>query len=164
MKPCHIDGVLFCLITFFTAVSGSLMSDGAAKHIPETMLWWSQQFSLWCNATVLGLKMYRSTSYAKYRDVEDVKMVRKTENEEAVQAAATVATVKSILPSPLPPQTVPTPPEVSKTIAVAMGFAIVWMCISAGCTHKPSTLAVTPEQSAETVNRLEQQIKTNLSK
>lgn len=88
LKPCHIDGIIFCCIAFFGSMAASLSTDDAAKYIGASTLWYEKNISTAIGATCLALKMYRSTTYAKYRDVEDRKLVAKADADAKALADA----------------------------------------------------------------------------
>lgn len=164
MKPVTFDGALLMVLAMGPALIGWICGDEAAKFMPDWVIFYLKGLLAVAIVGVGALKSFRSTQFAQYKangggDPSYTGVVLPT-----APPVVTTKTTTTITP-PLPPPPQPAPVEaVAKTIVVVIGFAVVWMFISAGCTHKPSTLAVTPEQSAETVNRLEQQIKTNLNK
>ena len=67
VPPMFIDGLLFVMMAFLTAIAMRLASDDAAKYIEPKTLWW---LVTWLGASIQGLqafKMYRSEGYARHR-------------------------------------------------------------------------------------------------
>lgn len=58
---------LYCAIAFFTALSGGMSTDEAAKYISPVVLFWIRTVCTVSGATLLAAKMFLSTSYADYR-------------------------------------------------------------------------------------------------
>jgi hypothetical protein len=66
VKPMYVDGALYVGIAFFAALSAMFGSDEAAKYIAPETLFWTRGFCSVVAATLLALKMYRSTGFADH--------------------------------------------------------------------------------------------------
>ena len=81
-----IDGLLFVAIALFTSLSASVSSDEAAKYIDAQTLFWFKMFLSASAATVLALKMYRSTTFSEHQEVkkEEKKAEQKKEEDTKI--------------------------------------------------------------------------------
>ncbi len=61
-----IDGIIYALIALFTALSAAFTTDDAAKYIAPYILFWCKTGCTINSATLLAIKMYRSTAYAEH--------------------------------------------------------------------------------------------------
>jgi hypothetical protein len=67
MKPVTFDGWTYVLIAFFGAVAAAFATDDAAKYIDPAPLWLLKNLCTAISASLLALKMFRSTAYADYK-------------------------------------------------------------------------------------------------
>ena len=69
MKPSgmFIDGATYVLIAFCTAMSAAFGTDEAAKYISPVWLFWLRLIFNSFGASLLALKMYRSTGFADHK-------------------------------------------------------------------------------------------------
>lgn len=63
----YIDGCLYVFIAFFGAVTAAMGSDEAAKWISDVWLFWIRTACTSVGASLLALKMYRSTGFADHK-------------------------------------------------------------------------------------------------
>jgi hypothetical protein len=63
-----IDGTLYVLIALGTANSAALSTDMAAKYIDAQILFYIQWINGSMGASLLALKMFRSTAFAQHQD------------------------------------------------------------------------------------------------
>jgi hypothetical protein len=66
VTPMYVDGALYVAIAFFGALAALFSSDEAAKYLSPEALFWTRGGCGVVEATVLSLKMYRSTSFADH--------------------------------------------------------------------------------------------------
>lgn len=69
----YLDGWLYVLIAFFGAWAACLSSDEAAKWIADWLLFWLRSSCSCISASLLALKMYRSTSFAEHQAEKKMK-------------------------------------------------------------------------------------------
>jgi hypothetical protein len=65
MTPVFIDGATYVAIALFTALATSFGSDEAAKYVCPQALFWIRLACGAISASLLALKMYRSTAFAE---------------------------------------------------------------------------------------------------
>lgn len=66
IPPVFIDGLTYVLIAFFGSVATGLGTDDAAKYVSPEALFWLRMFCGAMGATLISLKMYRSTAYSDH--------------------------------------------------------------------------------------------------
>ena len=64
----YLDGALYCGIAFFGALAAGFGSDEAAKYVAPAMLFWLRTACGVSSATLLALKMFRSTAFADHKN------------------------------------------------------------------------------------------------
>lgn len=62
----YLDGGLYILIALFTALNSAFGSDEAAKYIADWVLFWLRTACQAAVASLLALKMFRSTAFASH--------------------------------------------------------------------------------------------------
>ena len=67
LQSVTIDGWTYVLIAFFGAWASAFASDDAAKWIAAVVLFWLKWGCASISASLLALKMYRSTQFADHR-------------------------------------------------------------------------------------------------
>ena len=65
LHPSTIDGSLYVGIAVFGAIIACINTDEAAKYLQPEILFWLRTTCSVCSASLLALKMYRSTGYAQ---------------------------------------------------------------------------------------------------
>lgn len=68
MNHASFDGLIYVLIALFGATGAALGTDDAAKYIEPATLWYAKSICNAIAASLLALKMYRSTTYSDARD------------------------------------------------------------------------------------------------
>lgn len=86
IPPVFIDGMIYGLLALFAALSSSFGSDEAIKFIKPVWLFALKTTCTSTGATLLAIKMFRSTSYS--------------EHQQKKKDEATSFFVKSNLPNP----------------------------------------------------------------
>jgi|ERR1044071_10006759 hypothetical protein len=71
LQPVAIDGWTYVLIAFFGAWAAALSTDEAAKYIAPVCLFWMRSVCASLSASLLALKMFRSTAYAEALKAKD---------------------------------------------------------------------------------------------
>jgi len=66
VSPMYVDGALYVGIAFFAALAALFGSDESAKYLQPEPLFWTRGGCSVTSATLLALKMYRSTSYSDH--------------------------------------------------------------------------------------------------
>ncbi len=66
-----IDGSTYVLIAFFGALSASMGSDEAAKWMEPVTLFWVRTICGAIGASLLAVKMFRSTSFANHLKAQE---------------------------------------------------------------------------------------------
>ena len=67
VPPMFLDGMLYCLISYFTVWVNTISSEDAAKYIePQTLFYLKAHLSSIAQA-FLAIKLFRSTSYADHK-------------------------------------------------------------------------------------------------
>lgn len=67
ITPTVLDGWTYVLIAFFGAWALSFAQDDAAKYMSPFILWLCKSVCGSISASLLALKMFRSTTYADYK-------------------------------------------------------------------------------------------------
>ena len=67
IPPVFIDGLTYALIALFGALSSSFGSDEAKQFIKPVWIFGIKTFCASCGATLLAIKMFRSTSYSEHQ-------------------------------------------------------------------------------------------------
>lgn len=67
MKPVVFDGWIYVLIAFFGAAAATFATDDAAKYVDPPLLWAARNLCTAVSASLLALKMFRSTAYADFK-------------------------------------------------------------------------------------------------
>lgn len=67
LPPVFIDGLTYALIALFGALTTSFSSDEATHFIRAAWLFGIKTFCASCGATLLAIKMFRSTSYSEHQ-------------------------------------------------------------------------------------------------
>lgn len=62
----YVDAALYMGIAFFTALTGALATDEAAKFIVPPLLWYIRTAATTLLATTAALKMFRSQAFSDY--------------------------------------------------------------------------------------------------
>jgi hypothetical protein len=71
MSPVAVDGWIYVLIAIFGTLTASFSSDDAGKYIPAMSLFYIKSFCAAAGAGCLALKMYRSTTFAEYKQAKN---------------------------------------------------------------------------------------------
>lgn len=106
LKPCHLDGLLFVGIAFFTTGLQCLADSDTAQFMSPVILWCMKKAMIVACAVCVALKAYRSTDYgdqkrkdhaseAKTQAVTDAAIVR---SEKILNEAATSGTIVTTTP------------------------------------------------------------------
>lgn len=66
VTPMYVDGALYVGIAFFGALAALFSQDEAAKYLQPEALFWVRGSCAVFSATLLSLKMYRSTAFAEH--------------------------------------------------------------------------------------------------
>lgn len=75
VSPVFLDGTLYILIAMFGALTAAFSSDEAAKYLEDETLFWVRTICGTTSATLLALKMFRSTSYAEHQERKEQEQV-----------------------------------------------------------------------------------------
>lgn len=70
-QPVVFDGLLYVAIAVFGYLNTTFGSDEAAKFLSPVSLFWTRTIVGAFAAGALGLKMYRSTTFAEYRQAKN---------------------------------------------------------------------------------------------
>jgi hypothetical protein len=71
LQPVVFDGIVYFAIAVFGYLNTSFGSDEAAKYISPLALFWLRESCGAIAAGALALKMYRSTTFAEYRQAKN---------------------------------------------------------------------------------------------
>lgn len=63
-----IDGSIYVLLAFIGANSAALSSDMAAKYLDAELIFYTQWINNAMGASLLALKMFRSTGFAQHQE------------------------------------------------------------------------------------------------
>jgi hypothetical protein len=99
MNHATFDGLIYVLIALFGATGAALGTDDAAKYIEPATLWYAKSICNAIAASLLALKMFRSTTYSDARDA--INGVSKVQTSPPIvppetSAGATVAKVGGV--------------------------------------------------------------------
>lgn len=67
IPPVFIDGMIYGLLALFAALATAFGSDEAVKFIKPVWLFGFKTFFAASGATLLAIKMFRSTSYSEHQ-------------------------------------------------------------------------------------------------
>lgn len=70
IPPVFIDGLTYVLIAFFGAWAATFSTEEAAKYISPQVLFWLRAVCASSGATLLAMKMFRSTSYSDHQQAK----------------------------------------------------------------------------------------------
>lgn len=70
-RPVVFDGLIYALIAACAAMTASMSSDDAAKFIAPLVLFWIKTTAAVTGSTLLAVKMYRSTTFAEYKQAQN---------------------------------------------------------------------------------------------
>lgn len=71
LQPVIFDGVIYFLIALFGYLSTAFGSDEAAKYVTPIVLFWTKTIIGSLAAGTLAIKLYRSTTFAEYRQAKN---------------------------------------------------------------------------------------------
>lgn len=71
MNHAAFDGLIYVLIALFGATGAALGTDDAAKYIEPATLWYAKSICNAIAASLLALKMFRSTTFADAKDAQN---------------------------------------------------------------------------------------------
>lgn len=70
-RPVVFDGLIYALIAGCAALATSMNTDDAAKFIAPMVLFYTKTVASVLGATLLSVKMYRSTTFAEYKQAQN---------------------------------------------------------------------------------------------
>lgn len=67
VKPVWVDGTIYVLLALSAAVGLTFNNDDIYKYVTSVkFVFWTKNMNVWIGATLLAMKMFRSTSYSDH--------------------------------------------------------------------------------------------------